>query len=93
MQPLASSRASMRRAAEHQQTASAASHREQVAAARAADSVRVRLSAEDLTGARLVRTRHGWHEVVRVNRATVQVLAAPGMDDRISVGRVLEVRR
>lgn len=49
-------------------------------------------NAETLTGARFVRTRYGWHEVVRVNRASVKVLAAPGMDDLIPHRKILEAR-
>lgn len=47
---------------------------------------------EQLAGARFVRTRYGWHEVVKVNRASVKVKAAPGMDDTISTKKIIEVR-
>lgn len=42
--------------------------------------------------ARFVRTRYGWFEMVRVNRATVKVLVAPGMDDRIPIKKIVEIR-
>ncbi|MEU8158097.1 hypothetical protein AB0B94_30965 [Micromonospora sp. NPDC048986] len=46
----------------------------------------------NLSGARFIRTKFGWYEVVKVNRATVKVLTAPGMDDLIKVGKILEIR-
>jgi hypothetical protein len=45
-----------------------------------------------LDGARFIRTKYGWYEVVKVNRATVKVAAAPGMDDLVKKNKILEVR-
>lgn len=42
--------------------------------------------------ARYVRTRHGWYEVVKVNRVTVKVQVDPGWDDLIKIGKILEIR-
>ena len=64
-----------------------------VATAREAEAARVRLRVADVKGARLVRTRHGWHKVVRVNGATVTVEASHCLTERIPLGKVLEVRQ
>jgi hypothetical protein len=50
------------------------------------------LDLSKLKDARFVRTTCGWYEVVRVNRATVKVLAGRGMDDLIKIGRIVEIR-
>lgn len=50
------------------------------------------LDLSKLPGARFVRTKVGWYEVVKVNRATVKVLAAPGMDDLVKVSKIVEIR-
>ena len=63
------------------------------ATAREVETARVRLRAPDVQGARFIRTRHGWHKVVRVNGATVTVEASHCLTERIPLGKVLEVRR
>jgi hypothetical protein len=45
-----------------------------------------------LPTARFIRTKVGWYEVVRVNKATVKVLTAPGMDDLVKISKILEIR-
>jgi hypothetical protein len=47
---------------------------------------------EQLAGARVIRTRLGWHEVVKVNQKSVKVKAAPGMDDLVSYKRIIDAR-
>lgn len=67
--------------------------RARAAEARKREAERVRFTAADLEGAKFVRTRTGWHEVVRVNAKTVSVASGYSWADRIDVGAVLEVRR
>lgn len=50
------------------------------------------LDLSKLPAAKFIRTTYGWYEVVKVNRATVKVLAAPGMDDLIKVSKILAIR-
>ena len=50
------------------------------------------VTPERLANAKFVKTRYGWYEVVKVNKSSVKVRAAPGMDDRIPIGRITEVR-
>jgi hypothetical protein len=50
------------------------------------------LDLSRLPHAQYVRTKYGWYEVVKVNAKSVKVLTAPGMDDRIPVGRIVEIR-
>lgn len=45
-----------------------------------------------LKTARLVRDRHGWHEVVRVNKTTVSVATGYSWVDRIPHSKIVEVR-
>ena len=47
-------------------------------------------SAELLRGARFVRDRYGWHEVVRVNARIVTVRAGYRWGDRIAIHKILE---
>lgn len=47
---------------------------------------------EQLEGARVIRTRLGWHEVVKVNKKSVKVKAAPGMDDLVPYKRIIDAR-
>jgi len=49
-------------------------------------------SAESLRGARFVRDRYGWHEVVRVNARTVAVHTGYSWDARVAVSKILEWR-
>lgn len=42
--------------------------------------------------AQFIRTWAGWHRVVKVNRKTVKVVVAPGWDDLIPIGRIVEIR-
>lgn len=64
-----------------------------VTAAREAEAARVRLTAEDVKGAVLVRDSFGWHKVVRVSAKSVTVETGYSWTDRIALGKVLEVRR
>lgn len=50
------------------------------------------LDLSRLPHAQYVRTKYGWYEVVKVNAKSVKVLAAPGMDDRIPIARIVEIR-
>jgi hypothetical protein len=51
------------------------------------------LDLSKLRDAKLIRTRLGiWYEVVKVNAKSVKVKAAPGMDDRVSVSKIVEIR-
>lgn len=50
------------------------------------------LDLSQLHLARFVRTRWGWFEVVKVNTKSMKVLAAPGMDDRVPIGKILDFR-
>ena len=58
-----------------------------------AERDRPKLTAEDLAGARFVRTRFAWHQVVKVNRKTVKIVVEPGMDDLLPISKVLQVVR
>jgi hypothetical protein len=56
--------------------------------ARKADAVGVPATPENITKARFVHTWAGWHQVVKVNRVSVKVKAAPGMDDLVPFRRI-----
>lgn len=75
-------------AAEQQQEA-----RDRAAAAAQAEHDRPKLTRTDVEGAKHVRDRWGWHEVVRVNAATVTVRTANSWDERIPLTKVLEAWR
>lgn len=62
-------------------------------AARDAEAERVRLTREDITGARFVRTSVGWHVVVRVSAKSVTVKTPYSWTDRYAFDKVLEVKR
>lgn len=47
---------------------------------------------DQLKNARVIKTRLGWHEVVKVNAKSVKVKAAPGMDDLVPVKRIIDAR-
>lgn len=68
-------------------------HRLALAEHREAEAGRERLVTDQVRGARFVRSRHGWHEVVRVNATSVTVRTEWSWDERIALGKVLEVRR
>lgn len=61
-------------------------------AARDAEAARVKLTGEDIAGARYVRNEFGWHRVVRVNKTTVSVETGYSWVDRLSFTKILEVR-
>ncbi len=56
------------------------------------EAARVRLTEGDLSGAVAVRTRHGWHRVVRVSSKSVTVATPYTWTDRLSLDKILEVR-
>lgn len=47
---------------------------------------------DQLKNARVIKTRFGWHEVVKVNTKSVKVKAAPGMDDLVPIKRIIDAR-
>jgi hypothetical protein len=61
-------------------------------AAREAEKVRPKLTADDVRGGRFVRDSLGWHKVVRVSAKSVTVETAYSWTDRIALDKVLEVR-
>jgi hypothetical protein len=63
-----------------------------VKAKREAELVRVRLTREDIVGARAVRSARGWQAVVRVNAKSVSVDTGYSWVDRIPFDDVLEVK-
>jgi hypothetical protein len=51
------------------------------------------LDLSKLKDAKFIKTRLGiWYEVVRVNAKSVKVKAAPGMDDRVPIKKIAEIR-
>lgn len=69
-----------------------AEHKARVAAVRQAEADRVRLTADDVRGARFVRDQFGWHKVIRVNAKSVTVETPYSWTDRLALDKVLEVR-
>lgn len=66
---------------------------EQAAAQEAADAAaRASVDLSAITPGGLVRTRHGWHRVVRVNAKTVTVATQWSWTERIPLTAVLEVQ-
>lgn len=61
--------------------------------ARIAERDRVRLTRADVEGTSMVRTRLGWHRVVRVNAKSVTVETGHSWTDRYAFADVLEVRK
>lgn len=61
-------------------------------AAREAEKARLKLTADDVKGARLVRDEFGWHAVVRVSAKSVTVKTVHSWTERISLDKILEVR-
>lgn len=55
-------------------------------------SVEQALTRQDVFGAVVVRTAHGWHTVARVNTRTVSVLTGHSWVDRYPFDQLLEVR-
>lgn len=70
----------------------AAEERQELLARREAEKARVKFTADDLTGARLIRTDNGWHEVVRVSAKSVTVKTPYSWTDRYPHARVIEFR-
>lgn len=62
-------------------------------AAAVKDRDRVRLTRDDIVGARAIREASGWRAVVRVNKTTVSVATGYSWTDRIPFDKVIEVRR
>lgn len=70
----------------------AVKHKAGIAAAREREAARVRLTREQVEGARYVRDEFGWHEVVRVSAKSVTVKTPYSWTDRISLDKLREVR-
>jgi len=86
----------LREAVAEAKAVTAASRAQMVArvkARRDAELVRVRLTREEIVGAVAVRTRFGWHAVVRVNAKSVSVHTGYSWVDRVLFEDVLEVRK
>lgn len=81
--------------AEQRKAAEAAERERRIArkAAAYAEKVRPKLTADDVRGARAVRTSAGWHPVVRVSAKSVTVATPWSWTERIALDRVIEVRR
>lgn len=60
-------------------------------AALAEKAARQRFTRDDVTGARAVRTKTGWHRVIRVNTQTVTVATQYSWADRVPFSKILEV--
>ncbi|WP_156027412.1 hypothetical protein [Mycetocola saprophilus] len=60
---------------------------------RIAERDRVRLERADIIGARVVRTRVGWHKVARINVKTVSVETGYSWVDRYPFAEILEARQ
>lgn len=72
--------------------ADAAKHRAILKAAREAEASRVRLTADDVKGARFVRDQFGWHVVARVSAKSVTVKTPYSWTERIAIDKIREVR-
>lgn len=57
-----------------------------------AEQQRTRFTRADLLGATHVRTRYGWHEVVKVNAKSVTVATAYSWTDLVALDKILEIR-
>lgn len=67
--------------------------RERSVLAQIAERDRVRFTRSDIEGARCIRTRHGWWDVVKVNAKSVTVETGFSWTERIEFDKVLEVVR
>lgn len=83
--------AQIRRGAEHARTVERL-ERELTALRRPVQPEPQPVTPETLNGAKYVRTRYGWHKVVRVNRTSVTVETGYSWTDRIQLGKILEAR-
>lgn len=63
-----------------------------LAEAREAEAARVRLTRDQVDGARFVRDRYGWHRVIRINATTVTVASDWGQTARIAITQLHEAR-
>ena len=70
----------------------ALTHRISLAEQRAQDAARTYLFRVDVDGATHVRTRVGWHKVLKVNAKSVRVATGYSWTDRITFDQILEVR-
>lgn len=66
--------------------------RARVAARKQAEAERVRLTAEQVKGAKYVRDEYGWHRVVRVSAKSVTVETGYSWTERIPLDRIHEAR-
>ena len=69
-----------------------AQRRERSIVARIAERDRVKFTHDDLAGAKFIRTRHGWWDVVRVNAKSVTVATNFSWTERVPFDDVLEVK-
>lgn len=66
-------------------------HRIALAKARQAKASRRVFTRDDLEGVTQIRTRHGWHRVLRVNAKTVTVATDYSWTDRYRHDEILEI--
>lgn len=69
-----------------------AQRRERSIVAKILERDRVKLTHGDLVGAKFIRTRHGWWDVVRVNAKSVTVATDFSWTERVPFTEVLEVK-
>jgi hypothetical protein len=83
----------LQRFTQAQAEARALEHKAGLARARESEAARTRYAAADLKGARFVKDRYGWHEVVRVNAKTVTVKTPYSWTDSIPIGKIHDHRK
>lgn len=86
--------AELRRAAEAADAQRVSGYKAAREAVRAGEAQRVRLTRDEIVGARLIRDEFGWRRVVRVNAKTVTATSnlVSSWTDRVPFEKVLEVR-
>ena len=72
--------------------ADALDHKAILAREREAKKAHVDLTPDQLKGAKYVRDRYGWHEVVRVNGKSVTVKTGYSWNDSIAIGKILQAK-
>jgi|GEM_PF-4584149 len=80
-----------------EQATIAEQERQELIAAKKADrqteTDRVKITRDDLAGARIVRDQFGWHRVRRVNAKTVSVDSGYSWADLIPLEKILDYRK